>query len=109
MKEHLATPNRLVNIKNIKELGGIHDSGGGLRIGATVTLDEFDGERRCSQELSGADAGRAGCDQSADPQYGNCRRRPLPTPRCWYYRGGFGLFGKNLIPMAKINITHPRQ
>src|SRR5437763_12668439 len=41
MKEHLATPKRLVNIKNIKELGGIQDSKAGLRIGATVTLDEL--------------------------------------------------------------------
>ena len=41
MKEYLATPKRVVNIKNIKELGGITISKAGLRIGATVTLDEL--------------------------------------------------------------------
>ncbi len=41
MKEYLVTPKRLVNIKNIKELGGIQDSKNGLRIGATVTIDEL--------------------------------------------------------------------
>src|SRR6266852_8468095 len=41
MKEYLETPKRVVNIKNIKELGGIKDSRSGLRIGSTVTLDEL--------------------------------------------------------------------
>src|SRR5438105_9731374 len=41
MKEYLSTPKRVVNIKNIKELGGIQDSKAGLRIGATVTMDEL--------------------------------------------------------------------
>ena len=41
MKEYLVTPKRLVNIKNIKELGGIQDSKSGLRIGATVSIDEL--------------------------------------------------------------------
>ena len=41
MKEDLATPKRVVNIKGIKELGGIHKSGGRLRHGATVTFDEL--------------------------------------------------------------------
>ena len=42
MKEYLVTPKRLVNIKNIKELGGIQDSKNGLRIGATVTIETLD-------------------------------------------------------------------
>src|SRR2546430_2080675 len=41
MKEYLATPKRVVNIKNVKELGGIKNSKAGLRIGATVTIDEL--------------------------------------------------------------------
>jgi len=42
MKEHLETPRRLVNIKNIKEIGGIVKHGAEVRIGATVTLDELE-------------------------------------------------------------------
>src|SRR5579862_498382 len=41
MKEYLATPKRLVNVKNIKELGGIQNGKAGLRIGATVTFEEL--------------------------------------------------------------------
>ena len=41
MKDHLHTPTRLVNIKGIKELGGIQKTAAGLRIGALVTMDEL--------------------------------------------------------------------
>src|SRR5690348_2265217 len=41
MKEDLATPKRVVNIKNIKELEGVHKTDAGLRIGALVTIDEL--------------------------------------------------------------------
>ena len=57
MKDDLVTPKRLVNIKNIKELGGITTAGGGLRIGATVTLRRTRRERRVRKH-SRADPGR---------------------------------------------------
>ena len=40
MKDDLHQPKRVVNIKNIKALGGISKTGAGIRIGATVTSDE---------------------------------------------------------------------
>jgi len=102
MKEYIATPKRVVNIKNIKELGGIHDSKGGLRIGATVTFDELLENSAVHKNFpSLAEAARG----VASPQIRNmgtvggdlCQR-----PRCWYFRGGYGLFGRkegaSLIP-----------
>src|SRR6266404_4963541 len=41
MKEYLHTPQRVVNIKNIKELEGISKTAEGLRIGALATMDEL--------------------------------------------------------------------
>ncbi len=103
MKEHIETPRRVVNIKNIKELGGIKKQGNGLRIGATVTFDELERSpevRRFYPVLAEAARG------VSSPQIRNmgtvagdlCQR-----PRCWYYRNGFGLLGqdkdgKPLIP-----------
>src|SRR5712671_6790494 len=95
MKEYLVTPKRVVNIKNIKELGGIKNSKAGLRIGATVTIDEL---------LENADVRKgypsltAAAQGIASPQIRNmgtvggdlCQR-----PRCWYYRGGHGLLGQS--------------
>src|SRR5438874_4922653 len=103
MKDYLASPSRVVNIKNIKELGGIKNSKGELRIGATVTLDELMENPEVRKSFPAlADAARG----VSSPQIRNmgtvggdlCQR-----PRCWYYRGGFGLLakdanGKALVP-----------
>jgi xanthine dehydrogenase YagS FAD-binding subunit len=103
MKDYIATPKRVVNIKNIKELGGIKSSKGELRIGATVTLDELMENAEVRKSFPAlADAARG----VSSPQIRNmgtvggdlCQR-----PRCWYYRGGFGLLakdanGKALVP-----------
>lgn len=102
MKDYIATPRRVVNIKNIKELGGIKSSKGELRIGATVTLDELMENAEVRKSFPAlADAARG----VSSPQIRNmgtvggdlCQR-----PRCWYYRGGFGLLamrdGKSLVP-----------
>src|SRR5213592_387348 len=102
MKEYLATPKRVVNIKNIKELGGIQDSKTGLRIGATVTIDELLESADVRKSFPALTAAARGV---ASPQIRNmgtvggdlCQR-----PRCWYYRGGYGLLamkdGKSLVP-----------
>jgi len=102
MKDYIATPKRVVNIKNIKELSGIRSSGSELRIGATVTLDELMENAVVRKSFPAlADAARG----VSSPQIRNmgtvggdlCQR-----PRCWYYRGGFGLLavkdGKALVP-----------
>src|SRR5216684_8358554 len=95
MKEYLETPKRLVNIKGIKELGGIQTSKTGLRIGATVTIDELLENAEVRKSFPSLTAAARGI---ASPQIRNmgtvggdlCQR-----PRCWYYRGGHGLFGKD--------------
>ncbi|MBM3724098.1 MAG: xanthine dehydrogenase family protein subunit M [Acidobacteria bacterium] len=93
MKEYLMSPKRVVNIKGIKELGGISKSGAGLRIGATVTVDELMSNAAVRAEYpSLVQAGRG----ITSPQIRNmgtvggdlCQR-----PRCWYFRNGFGLLG----------------
>jgi xanthine dehydrogenase YagS FAD-binding subunit len=109
MKEHIETPRRVVNIKNIKELGGI---------------------RSTAPECASAPPSRSmNWSGIPDPRYFRCwpRRRAgvsspqmrnmgtvagdlCQRPRCWYYRNGFGLLGqdkdgKPLIPAARISIT----
>src|SRR5579859_2637883 len=102
MKDYLAMPKRLVNIKGIKELGGIQNSKAGLRIGSTVTVEELlENAEVCKSFPSLAEAARG----IASPQIRNmgtvggdlCQR-----PRCWYYRQGYGLLamkdGEALVP-----------
>jgi xanthine dehydrogenase YagS FAD-binding subunit len=95
MKELLHTPTRVVNIKSIKELGGIGKASGGLRIGATVTLDELASNaevRRLFPSLTTAALGVSSPQiRNAATVGGNLCQRP----RCWYFRNGFGLLAKD--------------
>jgi xanthine dehydrogenase YagS FAD-binding subunit len=104
MKDDVAAPKKLINIKEIKELQGIkYSSGSGLRIGALVTIDELARNSQVRQNYAGIyEAAR----EIGSPQVrhvatvgGNLVQRP----RCWYYRSGFGLLGqdasgKSLVP-----------
>lgn len=101
MKDMVVAPKTVINIKGIAELKGIRTvRDGSSRIGALVTIDELIGAfRKSAPAISQAAAG------VSSPQIRNmgtvggdlCQR-----PRCWYYRGGFGLLatqdGKPLVP-----------
>ncbi|HEX8985543.1 MAG TPA: xanthine dehydrogenase family protein subunit M [Bryobacteraceae bacterium] len=103
MKDYVQTPRRVVNVKGLKELGGIHKTSAGLRIGALVTLDELLANPAVHTEYPALASAAHGV---ASPQIRNmgtmggdlCQR-----PRCWYYRLGHGLLakdkeGKSLVP-----------
>ena len=103
MKDYAVTPKRVVNIKGIRELGGIRATPEGLHIGATVTLEELRGNKTVREQYPGLVQAAAGV---ASPQIRNmgtvggdlCQR-----PRCWYFRNGFGLLardenGRSLVP-----------
>jgi xanthine dehydrogenase YagS FAD-binding subunit len=102
MKEELATPKRVVNIKGIKELGGIQKTGGNIRIGATVTLDELLENAAIRQELPSIAAAARGITSPQIRNMGTAGGDLCQRPRCWYFRGGNGLLalkdGKSLVP-----------
>lgn len=106
MKDHIHSPERVINIKAIKELGGIRKTGEGLRIGALVTLDELIESPLLRTDYPALVAAARGV---ASPQIRNlgtvggdlCQR-----PRCWYFRSGFGLLaqdkdGNSLVPKGE--------
>ena len=103
MKEHLHTPKRVVNIKNIKELEGIQKTADGMRIGALVTMDEL----ARNADVKAAATSRCPTPPAAIPSpqirhMGTVGGDLCQRPRCWYYRQGFGLLamkdGKALVP-----------
>jgi xanthine dehydrogenase YagS FAD-binding subunit len=87
MKEGLLNPRRVVNLRDIPELGRIvEEPDGSLRVGSTVTLAQL-AEHPLVRTRYSALAQAAG--QSASPQIrqvatigGNLLQRP----RCWYFR-----------------------
>ncbi len=101
MKDSLHAPKRVVNIKSIHELGGISRTAAGLRIGATVTMDEL---ARSAEVRAGYPALADAAAGIASPQIrhmGTVGGDLCQRPRCWYYRQGFGLLamkdGKSLV------------
>ena len=103
MKEYLHTPQRVVDIKGIKELGGIRKSGAGLRLGALVTLDELAENPAVRSEYPSLAAAARGVASQQIRNMGTVGGDLCQRPRCWYFRLGFGLLaqdrdGKSLVP-----------
>jgi len=102
MKDDITAPKRLVNIKGIQELHGVHLGKDQLAIGALTTLAEISADPHLQREYP---ALAASAGDAASPQIRNlatlggnlCQR-----PRCWYFRAGHGLLaqgkdGKSLV------------
>ncbi|HTX40133.1 MAG TPA: xanthine dehydrogenase family protein subunit M [Bryobacteraceae bacterium] len=102
MKENLHTPKRVVNIKHIRELEGIHRTGGGLRIGALVTIDELAKSHEAQGPYRALAEAAAYIPSPQIRHMGTVGGDLCQRPRCWYYRQGLGLLamkdGKSLIP-----------
>jgi xanthine dehydrogenase YagS FAD-binding subunit len=103
MKDYVEAPKRLISLRNARDLGGIqYRAGQGLRLGATVTIDELGASADVRRHYPGL---AQSAEEIGSPQIRNvgtvggnlCQR-----PRCWYYRSGFGLLamqdGKSLVP-----------
>jgi xanthine dehydrogenase YagS FAD-binding subunit len=94
MKEGLAAPERLINIKRLEELRYIRADESGLRIGALATLADLDRDPDVRRDWT-ALAQAAGL--SASPQLRNMATiggNLLQQARCWYYRGDFNCWLK---------------
>ncbi len=90
MRKMLVTPERVVNIKEVKSLRGITADSSGVTIGAATTLDEL----LDSPHLDAYPAIKQVIAAFGSPQLQSqstlggelCQR-----PRCWYFRNGYGL------------------
>ncbi|MCC6443727.1 MAG: xanthine dehydrogenase family protein subunit M [Armatimonadetes bacterium] len=86
LKDHIIEPNRLVNLKSVRNLDYIDPKGGNLRLGALVTLTEIAGHADIRKRYT---ALAEAAEVVGSPQIRNigtlggnlCQR-----PRCWYYR-----------------------
>jgi xanthine dehydrogenase YagS FAD-binding subunit len=86
MKEHLAAPDRVVNLKSIPGLDEIEIAGGRVRIGALVTLQQIEEHAELSKVarvlVEAAHSVASPQIRSVGTVGGNLNQRP----RCWYYR-----------------------
>jgi xanthine dehydrogenase YagS FAD-binding subunit len=106
MKEYLVAPRLVVNVKGIKDLHGITMAKNSLRIGAAVTLDEIAENPAIAKSLPALHAAALGVSSPQIRNMGTIAGDLCQRPRCWYYRQGFGLFGKgpdgkSLVPSGE--------
>ena len=94
MKDYVQSPKRVVNIKGIKELGGIARKGGQMRIGATVTLDEITSNAALRASYPALIQAAMGVSSPQLRNMGTIAGDLCQRPRCWYFRRGFGLLAK---------------
>jgi xanthine dehydrogenase YagS FAD-binding subunit len=96
MKDDVARPKRLVNIKGIAELKGIRfDATRGLRIGALATLQELADDARVRKDYPAIAQAVDGVRSPQIRAMGTAGGDLCQRPRCWYYRAGFGLLGQD--------------
>src|SRR5689334_14981839 len=91
MKEYVHTPKRVVNIKGIKELGGIQKTAAGLRIGATATVEELMENPAVRMEYPALSQAAGGIASQQIRNMGTVGGDLCQRPRCWYFRMGYGL------------------
>jgi len=102
MKDHVVEPRRLVNIKGIKELGGIAATAKGLRIGAVATLQELLDSPALK---SGYGALVQAAESVSSPQIrhvGTVGGDLCQRPRCWYFRNGMGFLALDASGKSRV-------
>jgi len=95
MKDYVVTPKRVVNIKNVSELTGIHAGAEGVVIGALVTMDELLENAAIQAEFATLTQAARGIASLQIRSMGTVGGDLCQRPRCWYFRNGFGLLAKD--------------
>ena len=95
MKNYVATPKRLVNLKSISELHAIHESNGDIHIGALTTLQELHDHEAIHAEYHSLAHAAGSVSSMQIRNLGTVGGELCQRPRCWYYRNGLGLLADN--------------
>jgi len=96
MKDNLLAPRRIVDIKSIREFGGIeYNTSSGLRLGALTTLEELRVHPQVRKSYPGITEAVEGITSPQMRSRGTVGGDMCQRPRCWYYRAGFGLLAKD--------------
>ena len=96
MKDDVAAPKRLVDIKRVEELRGIRfDRASGLRLGALATFEEVLDHPDVRQSYAAIHSAVEGVTSPQIRNAGTVGGDLCQRPRCWYYRAGFGLLAQD--------------
>ncbi len=92
IKEGLAAPDLLVNLKNLKEFEGISSDSDGVRIGGLTTLDTIIEHSLIRSNYTVLSEGAATVATPQIRNVGTLAGNLCQRPWCWYLREGFPCF-----------------
>lgn len=102
LKERIATPSRVVSLKNIAPLKGVSKAGSGLKIGSMTSLSTIAADKNVAKAYPALVEAIEGIHSMQHRAMSTIASDLLQRPRCWYFRNGFGLLaqskGKSLVP-----------
>ena len=93
LKDYRMAPKRVINIKSIKGLDKVAKSGGGLSVGAAVTIDDLMENAAVRAEYPSLVQAAHGITSPQIRNMGTLGGDLCQRPRCWYFRNGYGLLG----------------
>ncbi|MCI0744253.1 MAG: FAD binding domain-containing protein [Verrucomicrobia subdivision 3 bacterium] len=94
LKQGIAAPKRVVSLRNIRELRGVDNSRQGLRIGAMTTLEEIAQNKQIKEAYPAIVTAISSIGSPQIISVGTIGGDLCQRPRCWYFRNGFGLLGR---------------
>lgn len=102
MKDDVVAPKRLVNIKGLEELRGVKLDASGLRVGALATFEELLENADVKAKYPSLHTAVDGVHSAQVRSVGTVGGDLCQRPRCWYYRGGFGLLGQGAAGKSMV-------
>ncbi|MBM3876965.1 MAG: molybdopterin dehydrogenase [Verrucomicrobia bacterium] len=101
IKDGLASPSRLVSLRNLAGLDDLKSDSKGLRIGAMVTLAELAAHSAAQKNFRALVTAATGIGSAQMMNMGTVGGDLCQRPRCWFFRNGNGLLamkdGKSLV------------
>lgn len=87
MKDHIVEPERVVNIKNLPGMTGVHfDSKTGFKIGALTKIADLSSDKMIRQFLPALAIAAESIASAQIRNMGTLGGNLCQRPRCWYYR-----------------------
>ncbi len=94
LKQNITAPKRVVSLKNITALKGIKAESKSIRIGAMTTLADFTGHAEIKKHFPALVTAVKNIGSPQILNVGTVGGDLCQRPRCWYFRNGYGLFGR---------------
>ncbi len=95
LKQQVTHPKRVVSLRNVKALKGVSKNGNNLRIGAMSTLAECAENKDIQKNFPAIVTAIKSIASAQILSTGTVGGDLCQRPRCWYFRNGHGLFGKD--------------